>query len=86
MNAKEKEEIKEMIDDAIRAYNFRLNNCEIAGLKRLIYQTRPKRPDIEKMRKEYTQYFIGKPPIMVDIKSDFFSLFDYIEHLEKENR
>ena len=38
MNTKEKEEIQDMIDDAIRAYNCRLNNCEIAKLKTLINQ------------------------------------------------
>ena len=42
------------------------------------------RPNVEKMREQYSQYFMGGKPITVNLKDDIYSLFDYIDELEKE--
>ena len=42
------------------------------------------RPNVEKMREQYSQYFMGGKPIIVNLKDDIYSLFDYIEHLESK--
>ena len=40
------------------------------------------RPNVEKMREQYSQYFMGGKPITVNLKDDIYSLFDYIDYLE----